>query len=177
MADLPPLLKAALQLRAETNISRLFLPAMTTLNRPPLSPAASDIWCAFCGIVEDHGPPRLGHAAALRAAADQVVPEQQKANKDDALIDSLHLSARTENALKRCKVFTIGDLKCFTFSDLLLIKGFGIKSADKVVTSLASIGISLPDSAHARKLSWSDVTARNAIRRKLLAIAAELEAQ
>jgi len=41
-----------------------------------LSPAALTVWDRFCGIVEDHGPPRLGLAAALRAAADQVVPEE-----------------------------------------------------------------------------------------------------
>ena len=40
-----------------------------------LSPATLTVWDRFCGIVEDHGPPRLGLAAALRAAADQVVPE------------------------------------------------------------------------------------------------------
>jgi hypothetical protein len=37
-----------------------------------LSPAALTVWDRFCGIVEDHGPPRLGLAAALRAAADQL---------------------------------------------------------------------------------------------------------
>ena len=40
-----------------------------------LNDAAVNVWCAFCRIVEDHGPPRLGLAAALRAAADQVVPD------------------------------------------------------------------------------------------------------
>lgn len=35
-----------------------------------LSDAALNVWCAFCGVVEDHGPPRLGLAAALRAAAN-----------------------------------------------------------------------------------------------------------
>ena len=47
-------------------------------NPTPLSPAAQAVWQQFCGIVEDHGPPRLGLAAALRAAADQVVPENRK---------------------------------------------------------------------------------------------------
>ena len=37
-----------------------------------LSPATLTVWDRFCGIVEDHGPPRLGLAAALRAAADQI---------------------------------------------------------------------------------------------------------
>jgi hypothetical protein len=35
----------------------------------PLSPAALSVWCRFCEVVEEHGPPRLGLAAALRAAA------------------------------------------------------------------------------------------------------------
>ena len=39
-----------------------------------LSPAALSVWCRFCEVVEEHGPPRLGLAAALRAAADQLVP-------------------------------------------------------------------------------------------------------
>jgi len=39
-----------------------------------LLPETLTIWDKFCGIVEDHGPPRLALAAALRAAADQVVP-------------------------------------------------------------------------------------------------------
>ena len=33
-----------------------------------LSPAALAIWQQYCGIVEEHGPARLGLAAALRAA-------------------------------------------------------------------------------------------------------------
>ena len=37
-----------------------------------LSPEALSVWCRFCEVVEDHGPPRLGLAAALRAAADQA---------------------------------------------------------------------------------------------------------
>ncbi len=41
-----------------------------------LSPAAQTIWQQYCGIVEEHGPARLGLAAALRAAADQVVPTE-----------------------------------------------------------------------------------------------------
>lgn len=39
-----------------------------------LSPAALSVWCRFCEVVEEHGPPRLGLAAALRAAADQLTP-------------------------------------------------------------------------------------------------------
>jgi hypothetical protein len=39
-----------------------------------LSPAALNVWDRFCGIVEDHGPPRLALAAALRALANELVP-------------------------------------------------------------------------------------------------------
>jgi len=38
----------------------------------PLSPAALAVWQRYCGIIEEHGPARLGLAAALRAAADQL---------------------------------------------------------------------------------------------------------
>ena len=41
-----------------------------------LSHAALTVWDKFCGIVEDHGSPRLGLATALRAVADQVVPHE-----------------------------------------------------------------------------------------------------
>jgi hypothetical protein len=36
-----------------------------------LSPEAQAVWQGSCGVVEDHGPPRLGVAAALRAAVEQ----------------------------------------------------------------------------------------------------------
>ncbi len=49
----------------------------------PLSPAALSVWCRFCEVVEEHGPPRLGLAAALRAAADQVVPSEQSTHRPD----------------------------------------------------------------------------------------------
>ena len=40
-----------------------------------LSPAALAVWAQYCGIIEEHGPARLGLAAALRAAADHCDPE------------------------------------------------------------------------------------------------------
>jgi hypothetical protein len=46
-----------------------------------LSPAALAVWQQYCGIVEEHGPARLGLAAALRAAADQVVPAEVRVRK------------------------------------------------------------------------------------------------
>ena len=50
---------------------------------PTLSPAAQAVWSQYCGIVEEHGPARLGLAAALRAAADQVAPDDYDCAVDD----------------------------------------------------------------------------------------------
>jgi hypothetical protein len=47
-----------------------------------LSPASLEIWSKYCGVVEDYGPPRLALAAALRAAADQVVPWQPEPTEE-----------------------------------------------------------------------------------------------
>jgi hypothetical protein len=41
-----------------------------------LSPASLEVWSQYCSIVEEYGPPRLALATALRAAADQVVPDE-----------------------------------------------------------------------------------------------------
>lgn len=80
MLDLPPLLKAALQLRAETDLSRLFLPAMTDPLEPrdlshhapapePLSPAAQAVSDASQEAWVTKDDPWSIAAAALRAAA------------------------------------------------------------------------------------------------------------
>jgi hypothetical protein len=53
-----------------------------------LSPAALSVWCRFCEVVEEHGPPRLGLAAALRAAAKQLC-HPQSASTLHALADEL----------------------------------------------------------------------------------------
>lgn len=69
-----------------------------------LSPEALSVWCRFCEVVEDHGPPRLGLAAALRAAADQVVPENANAVGDE------HDDARRDQWMRiRYKILAIAD--------------------------------------------------------------------
>jgi hypothetical protein len=62
----------------------------------PLSPAALTVWDRFCGIVEDHGPPRLGLAAALRAAADQLTPYNISEMEGAALARNKLLAIATE---------------------------------------------------------------------------------
>lgn len=71
MADLPPLLKAALRLRAETSLSRLFLPAMDDTNHSPLSPSAQTVLDAANRAYAQAATVAQGSAAALRAVADQ----------------------------------------------------------------------------------------------------------
>lgn len=61
---------------------RALPPRPTMTDSTPLSPTAEAVWDSFCQVVEDHGPPRLGLAAAFRAAADQVVPVQRKPSAD-----------------------------------------------------------------------------------------------
>ena len=62
----------------------------------PLSPAAQNVWQQFCGIVEDHGPPRLGLATALRALADQVVPANGSRKNNEIRAEILAITAELE---------------------------------------------------------------------------------
>lgn len=52
-----------------------------------LSLASLKIWSRYCSIVEDHGPPRLALAAALRAAADHVYHDWSGFNCVDYLYE------------------------------------------------------------------------------------------
>ena len=133
----------------------------------PLSPAAKAVRAAYYSQTPMTGSKRA--AVVLRAAADHITLHPQKTDKDEISIDSLHLCVRVSNALKRCKVLTIGDLKCFTRADLLLIKNIGSIGVDEVTDALANIGTSLLSTLH-------PATGRM-IRQNLLAIATELEAQ
>jgi len=78
----PPLLRAALQLRAENDLTAYFLKmAYDSGNTPPLSTAAQTIFDAAWNLPVSLGDTettrRRQIAASIRAAADQVVPEQK----------------------------------------------------------------------------------------------------
>jgi hypothetical protein len=81
MADysrLPPLLRAALQLRAENNLTAYFLKmAYDSGNTPPLSTSAQTVFDAAWTLPITPGDTettrRRQIAATLRAAADQLV--------------------------------------------------------------------------------------------------------
>jgi len=53
-----------------------------------LSPATLTVWQRYCGIVEEHGPARLGLAAALRAAAEQLHHDPGQSHQVGGIITS-----------------------------------------------------------------------------------------
>lgn len=61
----------------------------------------------------------------------------------DAEIIQLRISARTNNALRRNYIKTIGELISKNEEELLEMKGMGIKSVDEIVKKLKSKGLSL----------------------------------
>jgi DNA-directed RNA polymerase subunit alpha len=59
-------------------------------------------------------------------------------------IESLELSVRSSNCLKRANINTVGELISFSREDLLQLKNFGTKSANEVVQVLAErMGLTL----------------------------------
>uniref|UniRef100_B8HMS8 DNA-directed RNA polymerase subunit alpha n=1 Tax=Cyanothece sp. (strain PCC 7425 / ATCC 29141) TaxID=395961 RepID=B8HMS8_CYAP4 len=60
-------------------------------------------------------------------------------------IESLNLSVRAYNCLKRAQINTVADLLEYSQEDLLEIKNFGAKSAEEVIEALhKNLGITLP---------------------------------
>ncbi len=62
-------------------------------------------------------------------------------------VESLHLSVRSNNCLKREGIHTVGELLQRSEQDLLDIRNFGSKSIDEVKEKLEQMGLSLKDSA------------------------------
>ncbi len=61
----------------------------------------------------------------------------------DTPIESLGLSERPYQCLKRAKISTLGELLLKTPADLLAITNFGQKSVDEVVVKLDELGYTL----------------------------------
>lgn len=84
-------------------------------------------------------PPRglVERLPALQASTDQV-PHLLRT------IESLELSVRSSNCLKRANINTVGELIKYSREDLLQLKNFGTKSANEVVQVLAEqMGLTL----------------------------------
>ena len=61
----------------------------------------------------------------------------------DLPVETLGLSERPKNCLRRAQVKTIGELTQWTDVDLLNLTGFGVKSLDEVTDKLDMRGLSL----------------------------------
>ena len=83
-------------------------------------------------------------AEGIEVGPDPVVEES---NPEMAVpIESLDLSQRSYNCLKREGIHTIGELVSRTEQDLLDIRNFGLKSIDEVKEKLEKMGLSLKTS-------------------------------
>lgn len=65
-------------------------------------------------------------------------------------LESLELSVRSYNCLKRANIQTVGDLLEWSREDLLQLKNFGAKSATEVVEVVEQLGLSLRGSRSGR---------------------------
>lgn len=63
----------------------------------------------------------------------------------DNTIDSLPLSNRTKNILKRAEVNTLNKLTNYSIKELLELVGLGAKDTDEIAKALAQVGLRLKD--------------------------------
>jgi DNA-directed RNA polymerase subunit alpha len=77
--------------------------------------------------------------------------EEEEDETNQIPIESLNLSVRAYNCLKRAQINTVADLLDYSQEDLLEIKNFGAKSAEEVIEALQThLGITLPPEKPAR---------------------------
>ena len=80
-------------------------------------------------------------------ASEEIVPVQGEAEVDTeflkTLIDSLDLSARTQNALATANIRTVGGLVRKNEADLLDVEGLGEKGLQEIRRALSNFGVTL----------------------------------
>ena len=84
---------------------------------------------------------RIGEGVGLELG--DVVPEDGIAQDLDLPIETLDLSERPRNCLRRDGIETVGDLVAKTSEDLLDITNFGQKSLEEVIAKLDELGLSI----------------------------------
>ena len=92
------------------------------------------------------------HMAALTTLSPhetlQVVAEEKKEDSVlDLPVESLGLSVRSLNCLKRAGVRTVGDLHQYSEEDVMKLKNFGQKSLDEIKDKLNEYGLGLSPSS------------------------------
>ena len=93
----------------------------------------------------------FGLARELNVNAEGIeigpsVTDQFAAEQLSMPVESLDLTVRSYNCLKREGIHTVGELITRSEADLMDIRNFGAKSIDEVKDKLASMGIALKDS-------------------------------
>lgn len=89
-----------------------------------------------------------GYAKGIQASHKalerlQTKPIKVSRSQKDWLVDRLHLSIRTQNALKQARICTFGELTRNSVEQLLSIDGFGPVSIEQITEQLATYGLSL----------------------------------
>jgi carbon monoxide dehydrogenase subunit G len=86
------------------------------------------------------GEPAAGEAAGSEAAGDE------QAGGEDQSVESLDLSLRSYNSLRREGIHTVSDLAARTREELLAIENIGPASVEEIRQRLAGRGLTLSDS-------------------------------
>jgi DNA-directed RNA polymerase subunit alpha len=142
-----PVLKVTYKVEAtrveqRTDFDKLIIDVET---KPSLSPADA-MASAGKTLVELFG---LAHELNMNAEGIDIGPSPQDelvAEQLSTPIESLDLTVRSFNCLKREGVHTVGELIARSEADLMDIRNFGSKSIDEVKDKLRSLGLALKDS-------------------------------
>jgi DNA-directed RNA polymerase alpha subunit len=86
---------------------------------------------------------RLIHTEMAKDAEREVTPKVD--NRLGLGIDSLHLTIRTYNLLKRESIHTVGELVMWNETDLFALRNFGIASIDDTKDALEKLNLHLKD--------------------------------
>ncbi|HEX6886612.1 MAG TPA: DNA-directed RNA polymerase subunit alpha [Candidatus Nanopelagicales bacterium] len=142
-----PVLKVTYKVEAtrveqRTDFDRLVIDVET---KPCMTPADA-VASAGKTLVELFG---LAHELNLNAEGIDIGPSpeaEQMAEQLSTPIESLDLTVRSFNCLKREGIHTVGELISRSEADLMDIRNFGSKSIEEVKDKLRSLGLQLKDS-------------------------------
>jgi DNA-directed RNA polymerase subunit alpha len=142
-----PVLKVTYKVEAtrveqRTDFDKLILDVET---KPCMTPADA-VASAGKTLVELFG---LAHELNVAAEGIDIGPSPDDERQAEILstpIESLELTVRSFNCLKREGIHTVGELIGRSEADLMDIRNFGSKSIDEVKAKLASMGLALKDS-------------------------------
>ncbi len=142
-----PVLKVTYKVEAtrveqRTDFDKLILDVET---KPCMAPADA-VASAGKTLVELFG---LAHELNVSAEGIDIGPspaDEMAAEQLSTPIESLDLTVRSFNCLKREGIHTVGELISRSEADLMDIRNFGSKSIDEVKAKLASLGLALKDS-------------------------------